>query len=80
MQLISISSLDDLDIEINSIDLNEDFDIILPFMSKNYMTNEEYNDLIDALTVLAEDNDFIFETERDVQDRSYVYHFMKESE
>jgi hypothetical protein len=78
MQLITISSFDDLEIELNSIDLEEDFDILFPFMSKNYMNNDEYDDLLEFMNNFANENDFSFEIERDTQDRSFVYHFLKE--
>ena len=78
MQLVTISSIDDFTIGLNDIDLTEDFDVILPFMSKNYLTDKMYDELIDEMIQFSEDNQFIFETEKDSHDRSFVYHFMKE--
>ena len=80
MQLISIATHNDLESEISQIDLEEDFDILLPFMSKNYMTDNEYEDLLDYMTEFADSNNYMFEIERDTQDRSFVYHFMKEED
>ena len=47
-------------------------------MSKNYLTDKMYDELIDEMIQFSEDNQFIFETEKDSHDRSFVYHFMKE--
>jgi hypothetical protein len=78
MQLISISSADDLEFEINSIDLLNDFDVILPFMSKNYLTDKEYIYLLDCINNIAKDNNYIVDIERNNVERYYVFHYKKE--